>query len=74
MLIAMTAAALGLLAYTALCMLQPFARCRKCGGDGETHGWLGTRTCGRCHGHRYRLRVGRRLHNAWRRTYRDGTR
>ncbi|MGW7722204.1 hypothetical protein ACWGJ6_02450 [Streptomyces canus] len=32
------------------------------------------RLCPRCHGDKLRLRVGRRLHNAWRRTHQAGTR
>lgn len=68
MLLAMAALAVVLLVYAVKCMREPFAPCRKCNGEGETHSWLGDRTCSRCHGHRLRLRVGRRLHNAWRRT------
>lgn len=60
--------------YAALCMIQPFARCRRCDGTGETERRGTPRRCPRCRGDRYRLRLGRRLHNRWRRTYEDGTR
>lgn len=74
MLLAMTALVLWLIGYSALCMAQPFARCRRCAGTGETERFRTARTCPRCHGDRYRLRLGRRLHNTWRRTYEAGTR
>lgn len=74
MLIAMAALLLLLLVYALKCVRTPFAPCRKCKGAGETSSWLGARTCRRCRGHKLRLRVGRRAHNAWRRTYQDGTR
>ncbi|MFF4548614.1 hypothetical protein ACFY1J_31010 [Streptomyces sp. NPDC001406] len=63
-----------LIGYAALCAAQPFTRCRTCAGTGETEHFRIARTCPRCHGDRYRLRRGRRLHNAWRRTYEAGTR
>jgi DnaJ-class molecular chaperone len=71
---AMAAVLVGLLGYVALCAARPFAPCRKCAGTGETERFGKARTCPRCRGKKYRLRVGRRLHNAWRRTYEDGNR
>ncbi|MGI3230584.1 hypothetical protein ACRJ4B_49865 [Streptomyces sp. GTA36] len=63
-----------LIYYAALCMARPFGPCRKCDGTGEIERFRKVRTCRRCHGRKLRLRVGRRLHNAWRRTYDDGAR
>ncbi|MFK0178578.1 hypothetical protein ACIQVR_21655 [Streptomyces xanthochromogenes] len=60
--------------YAALCWMKPFGTCRKCAGTGQRQARKGAKTCRRCRGKRQRLRVGRRLHNAWRRTYSDGTR
>lgn len=60
--------------YAVLCAVKPFAPCRKCGGTGEIERFRKVRTCPRCRSHRYRLRLGRRAHNAWRRTYEDGVR
>ncbi|MPY34109.1 hypothetical protein FNH09_23525 [Streptomyces adustus] len=61
--------------YVVQCWLKPFAPCRKCRGEGEVHGRiLGDRTCPRCRGRKLRLRVGRRAHNAWRRTHEQGSR
>lgn len=68
------AALAGLAAYAVLCAVQPFARCRRCAGTGRQEHRGTHRTCPRCHGRRYRLRIGRRTHNAWRRTHQDGTR
>jgi len=73
----LTAWALPLLAlacYAAWCMVKPFARCRRCHGTGQTERFGTPRTCPRCRGRRYRLRLGRRLHNRWRRTHEAGTR
>ncbi|GAB2967496.1 hypothetical protein GCM10023080_032670 [Streptomyces pseudoechinosporeus] len=42
-------------------------------GAGEVERWRKVKRCPRWHSHMYRLRVGRRAHNAWRRTYGDGT-
>ncbi|RZB18374.1 hypothetical protein StrepF001_14935 [Streptomyces sp. F001] len=64
----------GLLGYVALCAARPFALCRKCAGTGKTERFGKARTCPRCRGKKYRLRVGRRLHNAWHRTRQAGTR
>lgn len=72
--LAMISLVLWLVSYAALCWAKPFAPCRKCKGAGETNSWLGARTCRRCRGHKLRLRVGRRAHNAWRRTRQAGTR
>lgn len=60
--------------YAVLCAVQPFARCRKCAGVGEIERFRKARTCPRCRGHKLRLRIGRRAHNAWRRTHQAGTR
>ncbi|MFD7003363.1 hypothetical protein ACFWA5_45765 [Streptomyces mirabilis] len=73
----LTACALLVLAlgcYAVLCAVKPFAPCRKCAGTGEIERFRKVRTCPRCRGHKLRLRVGRRAHNAWRRTYDGGTR
>ncbi|MDX2675809.1 hypothetical protein [Streptomyces soliscabiei] len=70
--LAACAAVLG--AYALLCAVKPFARCRRCTGTGRIERRGATRTCPRCRGHRFRLRIGRRVHNAGRRTYDDGTR
>ncbi|MDT0270029.1 hypothetical protein RM844_27490 [Streptomyces sp. DSM 44915] len=72
------------LCYILLCVASPFGRCRKCDGLGHQ---LITKTtitgatkhrrgndCRRCQASGLRLRIGRRAHNAWRRTYRNGTR
>lgn len=60
--------------YAVLCTVKPFATCRKCSGVGAVERFGKVRTCPRCHGHRLRLRLGRRAHNEWRRTYDNGTR
>ncbi|QIK07897.1 hypothetical protein G7Z12_19440 [Streptomyces sp. ID38640] len=66
--------------YAALCLLQPFATCRKCDGFGQRVRYRRNDTpkpgkvCRRCHGHGKRLRAGRRLHNHARRLHTDGTR
>lgn len=60
--------------YAVLCAVKPFAPCRRCTGAGEIERFGKARTCPRCHGHRLRLRIGRRTHNAWRRTHEAGTR
>ena len=73
----LTACAVLLLAlgcYAVLCSVKPFAPCRKCAGVGEVERFGKARTCPRCRGNRLRLRLGRRAHNAWRRTYEDGVR
>ncbi|MGW4021077.1 hypothetical protein [Streptomyces sp. NPDC005009] len=60
--------------YAVLCAVKPFAPCRKCAGGGEVQRFRKPRTCPRCRGRKLRLRVGRRAHNAWRRTHQAGTR
>ncbi|MFS8200489.1 hypothetical protein ACLVWQ_17605 (plasmid) [Streptomyces sp. CWNU-52B] len=74
MLLAMTALLAALLGYAALCLARPFGPCRRCKGTGETTRFSKPRTCPRCHGRKVRLRVGRRAHNAWRRTHEAGIR
>lgn len=74
MLTAMTLLLLGLVGYALLCWMKPFAPCRKCHGIGRIERFGKPRMCPRCHDHKLRLRVGRRLHNAWRRTHQAGTR
>lgn len=73
MLVAMAAALLWLGGYAVLCAVKPFAPCRRCRGTGEVERFRKLRTCPRCHGRKLRLRVGRRLHNYWRRTHQAGT-
>ncbi|GGZ10135.1 hypothetical protein [Streptomyces poonensis] len=60
--------------YAVLCAVQPFARCRKCSGTGVRPARRTVKLCRRCHGHRYRLRTGRRLLNTGRDIHRAGTR
>jgi Zn finger protein HypA/HybF involved in hydrogenase expression len=74
MLVAIAAAVLWLGGYAVLCAVKPFAPCRKCDGSGAVERFRKVRTCPRCRGRKLRLRVGRRAHNRWRRTYDDGTR
>lgn len=74
MLLAMAALILWLGGYAVLCAVRPFAPCRKCGGVGEIERFGKPKLCPRCLGDKLRLRVGRRMHNAWRRTRTAGTR
>jgi len=69
---AATVAALGY--YAVLCAVKPFAPCRRCHGTGGIQRFGKPRTCTRCRGDGLRLRVGRRAHNAWRRTHDAGVR
>ncbi|MFF7973844.1 hypothetical protein [Streptomyces sp. NPDC007905] len=72
MLTAMVLLVLWLIGYAGLCWVKPFAPCRKCRGLGQVERLGKVRMCPRCHGRRLRLRVGRRLHNHWRRTHQAG--
>lgn len=74
MLIAMAAAVLWAGSYAVLCAVKPFAPCRRCRGLGTIERSGKPRMCPRCHGRRLRLRIGRRAHNAWRRTHEAGAR
>jgi Zn finger protein HypA/HybF involved in hydrogenase expression len=74
MLIAMAALVLGAGGYAVLCAVKPFAPCRRCSGAGAVERFGKPRLCPRCRGRKLRLRVGRRAHNAWRRTHQAGTR
>ncbi|MFF3911553.1 hypothetical protein ACFYZJ_37755 [Streptomyces sp. NPDC001848] len=60
--------------YAVLCAVKPFAPCQKCRGLGQIVRFGKPGLCPRCHGKLLRLRVGRRLHNYWRRTHQAGTR
>ncbi|MFJ2566711.1 hypothetical protein ACIO02_27890 [Streptomyces sp. NPDC087568] len=60
--------------YAVLCAVRPFAPCRKCSGIGVRQARRKVKLCRRCHGHRYRLRAGRRLLNTGRDVHRAGTR
>ncbi|MEE4546185.1 hypothetical protein V2S66_29985 [Streptomyces sp. V4-01] len=66
--------------YIGVCAAQPFARCRKCDGIGHLiktnrRGKVRRgKVCRRCGGHGIRIRRGRHLYNAWRRTHTRGTR
>lgn len=66
--------------YALLCAMQPFGACRKCRGFGvrtltDRKGRPKPgKTCRRCKGHGKRIRVGVRLLNHSRTTYRAGTR
>ncbi|MGW4434704.1 hypothetical protein ACWELO_02795 [Streptomyces sp. NPDC004596] len=70
----MAAALLALGGYALLCAVKPFAPCRRCRGLGRIERFGKPRTCPRCRGKLLRLRVGRRLHNYWRRTHQAGAR
>ncbi|WP_411142551.1 hypothetical protein [Streptomyces sp. x-80] len=60
--------------YALLCMVRPFAVCRRCSGTGlRNTAKKDMKLCRRCHGTRYRLRLGRRLHHHARRLHADGT-
>lgn len=72
--LAMAALILWLGGYAVLCAVRPFGQCRRCDGTGEIERFRKTRTCPRCRGHKLRLRLGRRAHNAWRRTHAAGAR
>ncbi|MFV0136369.1 hypothetical protein ACLGIH_24710 [Streptomyces sp. HMX87] len=74
MLTTMALLLLWLIGYAALCWVKPFAPCRKCRGLGQIERFKKPRMCPRCHGKQLRLRLGRRAHNAWRRTHEAGTR
>ncbi|GHF57835.1 hypothetical protein GCM10018783_29020 [Streptomyces griseosporeus] len=74
MLTAMAAMLLLAGGYAVLCWAKPFAPCRKCRGLGQVERFRKPRLCPRCHGKKLRLRVGRRLHNHWRRTHQAGIR
>lgn len=60
--------------YSALCAVRPFAPCRKCTGTGIRQAHRKVKVCRRCHGHRHRLRTGRRLLNTSRNVHHAGTR
>ncbi|GGW52180.1 hypothetical protein GCM10010503_31470 [Streptomyces lucensis JCM 4490] len=65
---------LTLAGYAVLCVVKPFAPCRKCSGTGVRQARRTVKLCRRCRGQRYRLRIGRRLHNTGRDIHRAGTR
>jgi Zn finger protein HypA/HybF involved in hydrogenase expression len=73
-LIAMATLVAALGGYAVLCAVKPFGPCRRCRGAGEIERFRKARPCPRCRGKRLRLRVGRRAHNAWRRTHQAGVR
>ncbi|KQX36548.1 hypothetical protein ASD97_20915 [Streptomyces sp. Root63] len=60
--------------YAVLCTVKPFAPCRKCSGTGVRTRRRAVALCRRCHGHRARLRIGRRLLNNSRTIHAAGTR
>ncbi len=68
------------LGYISLCAGSPFGRCRRCKGFGfmirkTRMGHLRRgKDCRRCNATGLRLRIGRRMWNAWARARRDGTR
>lgn len=70
-----TLAALLLVAgYAISCAFWPFASCRHCdSGKKRSPSGKAWRTCRRCKGSGARLRIGRRLWNAWSSVKRDGT-
>ncbi|WP_078630396.1 hypothetical protein [Streptomyces roseochromogenus] len=75
MALASLAVLLLLAGYTVLCAVAPFVLCRKCSGTGIREARRRkVKLCRRCHGKRYRLRMGRRLLNTGRDIHRAGTR
>ncbi|MEG9548657.1 hypothetical protein V5N34_11255 [Streptomyces baarnensis] len=60
--------------YAVLCAVRPFVPCRKCSGIGVRTRRRAVIVCRRCHGHRSRLRIGRRLLNNSRTIHAAGTR
>jgi hypothetical protein len=72
--LAMAAVVVWLGGYAVLCAVRPFGLCRRCRGAGKVERFGKVWTCPRCRGRKLRLRLGRRAHNAWRRTYETGTR
>lgn len=66
------------LGYAALCIASPFGHCRKCRGWGhyvrtDRRGRIRPgRVCRRCHGERYRIRLGRLIYNRISAEYRAG--
>lgn len=68
-------AAVVLTGYLVACWMWPFAACMRCKGEGKFKSpWGGSwRKCRRCRGSGERLRVGRRLWNAWAKTLSKGT-
>ncbi|MQM26638.1 hypothetical protein [Glycomyces albidus] len=72
MTLSLAATALGLaaaLAYLFRCWAFPYGRCWWCRSDGRNAAGY----CNACHGTGRRVRLGRRLYDAARREYRDGT-
>ncbi|MER8096545.1 hypothetical protein [Streptomyces goshikiensis] len=65
MLIASAALVTALGWYAVPCAVKPFAPCRRCVGRSEIAHFGKPRMCPRCRGHRPRLRLGRRVHDAW---------
>ncbi|MDN3240851.1 MULTISPECIES: hypothetical protein [Glycomyces] len=58
-----------LIAYALVCWAHPFGRCWWCKADGRNAAGY----CNACNGSGRRKRLGRRLYEAIRREYRDGT-
>ena len=56
-----------MLIYVLLCWIRPFGRCRTCKGTGVRHTFLLRRVtgCRACRGNGLRLRIGRRVYNAF---------
>lgn len=60
------------LGYLFSCAIWPYKACRRCGGIGSIAGpFGGIRLCRHCDATGLRLRIGRRIWNAFRRLYRD---
>jgi hypothetical protein len=70
------AASLLVAGYLTLCWLNPFRRCRGCGGTGQVKRRYGRtyRPCRHCDATGIRLRYGTHLINEALRIHRDGTR
>ena len=62
------------LGYAALCVVSPFGPCRRCHGTGHHLTRRRRHLCRRCDATGRRIRLGRHLVNAARRTYDAGTR
>ncbi len=63
-------------AYAFVCVVTPFARCRRCEGSGKFRKPVGRtwHPCKRCHGSGHRLRWGRHVSNYLHRTRTHATR
>jgi hypothetical protein len=63
------------LGYLGWCYVSPFARCRRCDGNGKERTRTGRawKPCRRCHGDGARMRLGRHVVNYLRAAHRDAS-